>query len=310
MTTLTVVVGILLTAQQGATTTKTEAKNPIYSALRDKGWAVGSVRVAFPAPVLDDATSADAETAALKKLAGSDRALADLTRDSVNAPMILKIRDEADAEQGVVRLVDLWFVVRASLDEIKPDSLNTVAPEGQAVEAANMRFSASRMTARQLADRSISAVDEEDRREWFLHLSGRLLDRIQVEATDRIFATRGPRSWVVASTTDPRFNSVGDVANRWHAITRRGGEESTGAASPYPGGAGYATITTLATVPGALLVESHGAYYEPKGWFNGAPILRSKIGVVTQDRVRSLRRDLAKSRKGEGSRSSSGRPRD
>ena len=65
-------------------------------------------------------------------------------------------------------------------------------------------------------------------------------------------------------------------------------------------------VSRLATVPGALLVEAHFAFSEPQAWFDGAPILRSKIGVVAQDQIRGLRRELAKSRKAAGARSSSG----
>ena len=39
------------------------------------------------------------------------------------------------------------------------------------------------------------------------------------------------------------------------------------------------------------------AFVEPDGWFQGAPILRSKFSVVAQDQIRSLRRGLRK-RKG------------
>ena len=56
-------------------------------------------------------------------------------------------------------------------------------------------------------------------------------------------------------------------------------------------------ITRLSAVPGALLVEVHFLFTEPQEWFDGAPILRSKISLVAQDRIRSLRSELAKSRK-------------
>ena len=67
---------------------------------------------------------------------------------------------------------------------------------------------------------------------------------------------------------------------------------------PYSGGAGVLTARTLTSVPGALLVEARFAFHEPMSWFDGAPILRSKIGVVAQDRVRRLRKELETSRKG------------
>ena len=51
------------------------------------------------------------------------------------------------------------------------------------------------------------------------------------------------------------------------------------------------------TVEEGLLVEVHFIYAEPKTWFNGGPILKSKFGAVAQDRIRALRRELARIRK-------------
>jgi hypothetical protein len=125
---------------------------------------------------------------------------------------------------------------------------------------------------------------------------GRLLDRIHFEATDQVLATRSKDSWVVASVTDPAFDDDPKYPNRWWALTRQNGREVPGMARRYAGGTGYVQITRLATVPGALLVEAHFAFAEPRDWFDGAPILRSKIGLVAQDRVRQLRRDLVRPR--------------
>ena len=36
----------------------------------------------------------------------------------------------------------------------------------------------------------------------------------------------------------------------------------------------------------------HVAFVEPDGWFQGAPILRSKFSVAAQDQIRTLRREL------------------
>lgn len=304
MTAPFLILGLALTAQAPARASE-HGNNPVYAAVRSEGVTLGGVRVEFPAPLLADGASAEAETAALRKLAGSDRALAELTRDSVSAPFILKTRDETAGDRGTVRIADLWFVVRASLDDIDPSSVDASSAEGKTVEAGNMRFSGATVPEKELSARGITPVDKADARERYAHVTGRLLDRIQVEATDRITATKSANSWLIAARTDPRFDKDKALANRWHAIKRQGGREEAGADEPYSGGASYVKITKLAGVPGALLVESHLAFFEPKAWFDGAPVLRSKIGVVAQDRVRGLRRELAKSRRGEGGRKSS-----
>src|SRR5260370_3767249 len=130
---------------------------------------------------------------------------------------------------------------------------------------------------------------------WYLHLAGRLPDRIEVEGTDRIVETKSADSWVIASRTEPSFDDDPEFPNRWHPIVRKGANEERGAAERYPGGGSYAKISRLTSVPGALLVEAHFAFFEPRAWFDGAPILRSKFGVVAQDRIRALRRELKKS---------------
>ena len=38
------------------------------------------------------------------------------------------------------------------------------------------------------------------------------------------------------------------------------------------------------------------AFVEPQGWFQGNPILRSKISLIAQDQVRQIRREIEKKR--------------
>jgi hypothetical protein len=171
--------------------------------------------------------------------------------------------------------------------------------DSQTTEAANMRFTASRLSPEVLARIGNQPTAPGAAQSWYVHLSGRLLDRIQAEATDRIVATRSETSWRIASRTDPAFDGHKSDPNRWFPIVRKGATEEPGKAETYPGGVSYVNVSRLKTVPGALLVDAHFAFFEPKPWFDGAPILRSKIGVVAQDRVRALRRELAQGRKTE-----------
>jgi hypothetical protein len=164
-----------------------------------------------------------------------------------------------------------------------------------------MRFSGRRLGADDLAGHNLPPQGQHaEMREWFVHLTGRLLDRLHVEATDRITATRSDDSWVIASLTDPRFDQDRSNPNRWWPLVKKEGTEEAGPAAPFAGGASIVKISRLSTVPGALLIEARFAFFEPKAWFDGAPILRSKIGVVAQDRIRGLRRELAKSQGGQG----------
>jgi hypothetical protein len=128
-------------------------------------------------------------------------------------------------------------------------------------------------------------------------LTGRLLDRIAVEATDRVFATRTADSLLIAARTDSTFDPDGPLSNRWWTLTRKGTEEVKGPLQHYAGGASYVKITRLAAEPGALFVEAHFVYVEPLDWFQGNPILRSKVSLIAQDQIRRLRRELDKTKK-------------
>jgi len=267
--------------------------NHAFVTLRRDGWQVQGQRIAFPPPVLSDSQTDAEERQALHKLAGSDRALEDLLHDGVSAPFILRTQDHQAGDAGTVRAGELWFVVRGSLDQLDPSR----AVETTDAEAGNMRFQTYRVADDDLAKLRLRTVDTPESREWYSHVSAKLLGRIGVEATDRVLATRGPKSWLIASRTDTAFDADRGGRpgpNSWRPIKREGSRDVAGAAEPFPGGASYTRIGSLATVPGALLVETHFAFYEPRSWFQGAPVLRSKIGLAVQDRVRTLRRDLAK----------------
>jgi len=271
--------------------------NPVYQALIDRGTAIEGTQVELSRPRLADGLSADRQRALLKELAGSQSEAEELARASVTAPFILKVHDEKTTSGDLIRLGDLWFVVHAGLDSIDPEQFAGRAGDSKPVEAGNMRFSSHLLKEEELTSRGISLLEpKEPAHEWYLHLTGRLLDRIHVEETDRVTASRSAESWIIASAREPRFDRDREYPNGWTSITGKATPDRA-QLHPYPGGASYIKITNLTAVPGALLVESHFAFAEPRAWFDGAPILRSKIALVAQDRIRALRRDLAKSQK-------------
>ena len=270
------------------------ADNDVYQSLLRDGITLAGTHVAFPAPLLREGDNPDAERAALRMLAGSDGAVQELLRNSVTAPQVLRLHDMKAADGTSIRVAHLWFAVHARLEEIDPARLGARADEGKPVEAGNMRFSGRRLSDDELKQRGIARVDP--KLEWYSHVSGDLLDRIQVEATDHLRATRGAGSWVFASRTDPRFDDDKEYPNRWIAL--RPGRQAKQGAEPrrFPGGASTTRISTLVSMPGALLVEGHFAFAEPHAWFEAAPILRSKISLVAQDQIRRLRRELVQRR--------------
>jgi hypothetical protein len=278
-----------------AQASSTSPENPVYRSITTDGLTVNGTTVRLPAPTLADGADAEAGKTALKVVAGDDRSAEELLRDSVTAPFILKTRD-VKAGEAIVRVVDLWFVVHARLEEVDPEQTLRQAGD-QAVEAGNMRFESKILQENDLRETKIELLTPlEGRKEWFTHLNGRLLDRIKVEATDRAVATRTADSLLIAARTDSAFDTDPRFPNRWASLTRNGTAETTGPARPYLGSVSYAKITRIAGQAEALFVETHMAFVEPRDWFDGNPILRSKFGIIAQDQIRRLRREIQKKR--------------
>ena len=287
MSLILVPVWLLLQVQSGTDTEPAHAGNPVYVDALRSGFHADGATIRFPGPILKDGLDANQQHAALLKLSGSERALADLRRDSVTAPFLLKVRDRKMTD-ATVRIVDLWFVVRGDLASLDPVEVASQA-SGKAVEAGNMRFASRLLTDDELKPRGRSSHRGRDLARWFVHLEGRLLDRIAVEATNESVATRTEESMVIAGHTDPVFDSDTTLANRWRTLGQDG---RAGSGQPFRGGLSYAKISRLKQPPGSLLVEFHGAFSEPEAWFQGNPILRSKFAPIAQDQIRRLRREL------------------
>ncbi len=282
---------VLWLAGLAVTQTTDHANNPVYRGLVDAGIAVEGATARLPEPVLPDGLDADAARAKLRAVAGDDRAARELARNSVTAPFLLKPRD-VKAGGSILRLADLYFIVHADLDEVDPGQVARQA-DGRSAEAGNMRFASKTLGNDDLRGRRVEPLAAlAGRHEWYTHATGRLLDRIAVEATDRVVATRSADSLVVAGRTDRAFDRDATSPNRWSTLARQGTAEAPGPARDYEGSAGYCKITRLASEPGALFVEVHFGFVEPHDWFQGAPILRSKLGVIAQDQVRRLRREI------------------
>jgi hypothetical protein len=264
--------------------------NPVFRDVVARGLTAGGTTVKLPAPTFRDGQSADEQKAALREVAGSTRGAEEMLQESISAPHRLKLRDDK-AQGATLRSGDLVFVLRGvDLDSIKPDEAFRQA-KSKPVEAANMRFEARVLSPDDLKGSPASPSGSD---EWFTHATGRLLDRISVESTDRVVASRSADSLVFAAQTDPRFGPDAKLPNRWSTIEPKATGDAFGPPQPFAGGIGYVKITRLKGLNKAAVVEIHFAFAEPLAWFQGDPILRSKFGIVAQDQVRRLRRELQK----------------
>ncbi len=270
-------------------------RNLVFAQVLTKGVEAGGQTVKLPPPRFVDGLTAEEERAALREVAESDRAVDEMLRDSVTAPYIIKIRDRK-ASGATIRMADLWFVVYAPLEKIDP--VREVARTDQKkVEVANMSFETRMLKADEIQSAGIKPADSAPgMSQWYAHVHARLLDRIEFDVTNHGAVSRSPDSMVIASRTDPSFDKAKSNPNCWRSVTATATARLSPAKQPYSGGISYAKISRCAIKPGALVVEMHVAFVEPDGWFQGAPILRSKFGVIAQDQIRTLRRELAKKR--------------
>lgn len=281
---------LVLVGQSNPDLEPAHQRNRIYIELLGPASKLGPATASLPPPILRDGLGGDDQQAAILRVAGSERYRAELLRDSVTAPFVLKIHD-TPTDDAILRRVDLWFVVRGDLGKLDPLRL-AGENSGRAVDVGNMRFESRLLKPEELKTHGLSTKEGPDLSNWFVFVKGRLLGRTGFKATDEVMASRGGESMVVAARTSAVFESPGPFSNRWWAISN--GE--TGPEQPFAGGLCYAKVSRLKEPSQALLVEMHSVFSEPRDWFRGEPILRSKFSLIAQDQIRRLRRELASNR--------------
>jgi hypothetical protein len=268
-------------------------QNPVYVQVLNQGLELEGRTAKLPAPRLVDGQDGGAQRAALRDVAGSDRALDDLLRNSVTAPYIIKVRDEK-TPRATIRIADLWFAVYAAISQVDP-AKEAARSDGKEVEAGNMWFQSRILKASDLSATGIEpAADVSSGHTWYTHIHGRLLDRIDFGVTNQVVASQSHESTVIAARTDRAFAKDESNANYWIPLASPRTAKADSPNRPYAGGISYTKISRLAFKPEALLVEIHTAFVEPNEWFRGAPILRSKLSVIAQDQIRRLRRELSR----------------
>lgn len=267
--------------------------NPIQRELIDAGIVDDGTSVKLSRPVLADSASAADERKVLAEVAGGESAVDAFLRDSVTTPIIIRTSD-VKAAHSTFRVATIYFTLHADLADLKLDDIIHRGGE-KTVEAGNMRLTTRGLTDLEIRGRSTRPADApEGLEEAYTRQDARLLDRIAFSTTDRTVVTRSDRSIVIASKTSHQFDDDPKLANRWHSIKKLGSAETAGPEAPYLGGGSYLKVTNLQGTPGVLFVESHLTFVEPTGWFDGNPILRSKVPLICQDQVRQLRREIAK----------------
>jgi hypothetical protein len=254
--------------------------------------------VKLPPPTLADGLNARQQQEVLRTVAGEDYDVEELLRNSVVSPQVLRLGNPpVRVPNGAVRSVDLWFIVHGDLAVLQSEEfirklagLNEKSGKGK------------ELTPEELARRGIRLSKAEAEHTRFGNVQFTFLDRVELQATGSLVWSKTPDSVVVAVHIDPRFTRDADHPNRWRSLIREEDTVKPGPPHPYEGFAYYAKVTRLTQPPGALLVEMHGVFVEPTGWFDGANLLRSKLPPALQQQVRTLRRELLKASPGSAPR--------
>ena len=134
---------------------------------------------------------------------------------------------------------------------------------------------------------------KENYEERFVYATFTLFERVELSATRFSALARGKDSILAAGRLDPQFLKDADYPNQWRPLVRDERAEITpGKPHPLQHAGGYAKITRLLDPADGVLVECHIVYEEPYGWFEGVNLLKQKMPVMVQEKVRAFRRKL------------------
>ncbi len=267
------------------------AVNPVYAELVQKGVSPsGQKFFPLPPPLMPDGLNAAEQKKIITDLGKPGQSYERLTRKSVVAPHIVRIDEVKGADATtIVRNVDIYFVAYGDMDVLtKNDFLSNAFQEKDAEGAEG-----ATLTPEQLAERSIVIAPESKDYEGYGRTTFELINRVELSVVGRSYWSRGNESLVTAAVVDPRFTGDAQDGNVWRPIKpNRVGKLEKGPPQPYRGAGVYMKITQLAEPAGALFVEAHVVYNEPQGWFDGKDLLRAKISVVAQEKVRDMRQEI------------------
>jgi hypothetical protein len=272
-----------------------EPANPLFKQLRGGGVVVTKdTKVPLPAPLMTDGLDAAGQRAVLETLVGKRFTVRDFAAKIGTAPHVYAIQKiavpGADAPRALG--IDISFIAYGSLETVSSrDFLENLHKKSKDRQIHILNET-------ELDKRKLTAESSQQREERYSHGVFIVLERVELRAALHTIVTRQPDSLLAATRVDPRFAKDNDFPNQWRKITLdEEGQRKLGPAHPYHGAGGYLKITRLHEPKGALFVEYHLVYTEPKGWFSGADPLTTKLPAIMQSEVRTFRQELNRIKK-------------
>ena len=251
-----------------------------------------------PLWIVDGATASD-QSAVVDKLAG--RRKKPFYNDSINATVESNIKSIKDGNRRAGYVVDFGFIVYASLDDLLPNGDEEKAGLGALAGESDMKI--QEVTPELLATAGITNVELKDgssetgidpERPRLIHGQFTLLDQVHISTVVRSAIRKSDESITVAWEQDDRFTQAPQISSAISNTWRFTNSDETTPGNAYNGFAGYAKVTKLKAREGALLVEYHYAFAEPKEWSKRRISLRAKLSIVLQESVRKSRRHIKK----------------
>jgi hypothetical protein len=244
----------VLLAGRLSTALADDPPNPILKEMLEKGLDTGGgVLVKLPSPTMADGLNAADQTKAIMKITNPNKTLQQLLAKGDNAAFVYQITPVVGHKTAFH--IDMWYVAYGSLNVVI-----VISP----------------------------GLDERYGYSLF-----ELMDKAYLSIASRSVQTRHGGSILMAGYIDPRFVDDAKFPDQWQPIARNAvGLPVLGKASIYTGAGGYMKVTELKEPAGALFIEGHMVYNEPQGWFNGAPLLRSKLPIMAKDNVVTFRKKL------------------
>jgi hypothetical protein len=274
-----------------------EAANPLAESLIHDGVKFTSGEaVCLPAPSMADGLDAGGQRDVMAKVAAK-YTLEQFLRDSPVTPFPMKIEPVKNAGgQRIGQRVDIWFVaygdLAALLDKRLLDGLMSIG------KSANASFGKPHsLTDAELLKREIKVDGPDGSKQTFVWFAVPILEKVELSGVNHQVLVKSGNSILAASVLDPRFTGDAEFPNQWKELVRDpDGKLIPGKARPYTGSGQYIKVTPLVTSEGkpggALFVEAHLVFHEPKEWFGGANLLGSKLPLALQDSVRDFRRAM------------------
>ncbi len=269
------------------------AANDLYKDLITKGVAVGPKQsVPIRGPIVPDGLDAAAQKKAITEALGDVR-YEDFVRKSPVAPHWLKTDEIKSDDPGqTIHAIDAAFIAYGPLSAFADRDFRAQLFKSRSESKSHT------LSDEELAKRGLKIKKAERYEETYTFAEFEVLEKVQLRGTNRTVLTAGDESVVMASRVEPAFTADKEFPNQWLPLERTpDGKSKVGAPNDYAGYGWYMKVTKLHEPAGALFIEFHLVHAEPKGWFGGANLLRSKVPITVQTEVRALRRELGKVKK-------------